>query len=255
MDIPQEQNYTVSTQVYEGPLDLLLQLIERVELDITKLALAQVTDQFLAYLKRIQEINVHEVAEFLIIATRLMQIKSEALLPRPPVREPGELDPGDVLVQQLIVYKRYKELSNILKERESLGLHTYLRLTRPPKVAGKLDLTGIELEDLLSAARHVFSTKGSDQSLGDVVTIPKITMHDKIRFITERLRKLEHVTFHNLLGSAPSRLDVVVTFLAVLELVKIYRVKAIQANMFGEIELRRDAQWDDGEEISFALMD
>src|SRR5512144_516146 len=103
----QARAYTVATPVYEGPLDLLLQLIERAELDITTLALAQVTDQYLAYLRAMEEHAAEEVSAFLVIAAKLLQIKSEALLPRPPVREVGEEDPGAALAQQLLMYKRF----------------------------------------------------------------------------------------------------------------------------------------------------
>jgi len=101
-------DYKVITPVYEGPLDLLLQLIQGAELDITKLALAQVTDQYLAHLKSIENRLADEVSAFLVIAAKLLQIKSEALLPRPPVREQGFEDPGEALARQLLAYKRYK---------------------------------------------------------------------------------------------------------------------------------------------------
>src|SRR5262245_11384612 len=101
--IHRNRAYRVATPVYEGPLDLLLQLIERAELDITKLALAQVTDQFLSYLAQLENRTANEVSAFLVIAARLVQIKSEALLPRPPQREVGEDDPGEALAQQLLV--------------------------------------------------------------------------------------------------------------------------------------------------------
>ena len=110
-------NYTVVTPIYEGPLDLLLLLIERAELDITSLALAQVTDQYLEHLRNISDLSPDEVSAFLVIAARLLQIKSEALLPRPPQREPGEEDPGEALARQLILYKRFKELANLLAQR------------------------------------------------------------------------------------------------------------------------------------------
>src|SRR5512139_1228723 len=95
----QISNYTIATPVYEGPLDLLLHLIERAELDITKLSLAKVTDQYLEHLRSMQERRAEEVSAFLVIAARLLQIKSEVLLPRPPTREPGEEDPSEALVQ------------------------------------------------------------------------------------------------------------------------------------------------------------
>ena len=105
-----KSSYQVATEVFQGPLDLLLQLIERAELDISKLALSEVTDQFLDHMKQLTDRRVERVSEFLLVATRLMQIKSEALLPRPVVRLPDEEDPGEALVQQLIIYKRYKEI-------------------------------------------------------------------------------------------------------------------------------------------------
>jgi len=135
----QMNTYIVNTPVYEGPLDLLLQLIERAELDITKLALAQVTDQYLEHLHNMQEQTPEEVSAFLVIATKLIQIKSEALLPRPPVREPGEEDIGEALALQLVKYKRYREIADLLARREAAELHTYLRLAPVPKIEGVVD--------------------------------------------------------------------------------------------------------------------
>src|SRR4030042_6508037 len=106
----QVSNYTIATPVYEGPLDLLLQLIERAELDITKLSLAMVTDQYLEYIHQLTDLEADDVSAFLVIEAKLLQIKSEALLPRPPEREPGEEDLGRSLVDQLKLYKRFKEI-------------------------------------------------------------------------------------------------------------------------------------------------
>src|SRR5512138_1256566 len=116
--------YTVTIPVYEGPLDLLLQLIERAELDITAVALAQVTDQYLAYIHQMQ-VPADEISAFLVVAAKLLQIKSEALLPRPSVRKEGEEDLGEALARQLRIYKRYKEISKWLEDRESRHLRTY----------------------------------------------------------------------------------------------------------------------------------
>ena len=114
----QISNYSVETPVFEGPLDLLLQLIERAELDITSFSLAMVTDQYLQYIRNLPEKIAEEVSAFLVIATRLIQIKSEALLPRPPTREVGEEDPGEALARQLIAYKRYRQIADLLAQRE-----------------------------------------------------------------------------------------------------------------------------------------
>ena len=150
-------SYQVMTQVYEGPLDLLLQLIEQSELDITKLALAQVTDQYLAYIRAMPEQSPEDVSAFLVIAAKLLQIKSEALLPRPPAREDVEEDPGEALARQLLAYKRYKEIANILEARASEGLRTYLRLAAPPTLPARADFGDFSLNDLYNLAVEVFA--------------------------------------------------------------------------------------------------
>ena len=110
--------YKVQTPVYEGPLDLLLNLIENAELDITAVSLALVTDQYLVYLKSLEELRPDEISAFLVIAAKLVLIKSEALLPRPPVRQPGEEDVGAGLVEQLKQYKRYKAIGVWFMDRQ-----------------------------------------------------------------------------------------------------------------------------------------
>jgi segregation and condensation protein A len=180
--IRQNQVYRVDTPVYEGPLDLLLQLIERAELDITRLALAQVTDQFLSYLAKLETRTANEVSAFLVIAARLVQIKSEALLPRPPQREVGEEDPAEALAQQLIIYKRYKEIAIWLGERDQASLHTFIRLAAPPKkVNVQVDLSNISLANLVQAAERVFSIPENKTPLKSVVAPHKITIREKIR--------------------------------------------------------------------------
>ncbi|MBW8010000.1 MAG: hypothetical protein FVQ83_01995 [Chloroflexi bacterium] len=238
-------SYTVATPIFEGPLDLLLQLIKRAELDITNLALAQVTDQFLLHIKDIQEVAFDEVSSFLVIASKLMQIKSEALLPRPPEIEPGEEDVSDDLVRQLIIYKRYKEIAEFLNERESLGLRTYLRMAPPPKVDGKLDLSGVNIDDLINAAVQVFSRIKESSPIGPKVTPYRVSIVEKIKHITATLREKRASSFKSLLGKTSTKVEIVVTFLAMLELVKRYLIIADQEVLFGEIKLKPTEGWDD----------
>ncbi|QYK50214.1 MAG: segregation/condensation protein A [Anaerolineales bacterium] len=245
------QPYTVDTPVYQGPLDLLLQLIERAELDITKLALAQVTDQFLAYMRTLQELKAERVSEFLVVAARLMQIKSEALLPRPVVRQPDEEDPGEALVQQLLLYKRFKELASMLTLRQDGALRSYLRMAPPPKVEGRLDLSGMTAEDVYRAAMKVYAKADARAPLRTVVAAPRVTIREKIKAIADVLRNKTMTTFRELVAKTPDRLHVVVTFLAMLELVRRYRIAAKQEDLFEEIELRRDDNWN--ESLEFEL--
>jgi segregation and condensation protein A len=242
------QNYTVQLPVYAGPLDLLLQLIERDELDITKVALAQVTDQFLAYMKVLEQLSLGDLADFLVIAARLILIKSEALLPRPVERQPGEEDPGDELARQLIAHKRYKEIALLLHEREEAGLRTYLRLAPPPKVEAQLDLSGVTPLHLLEAVRRALALNPDKPSLGTVVAPPKVTIRDQIRLIAQTLRRDGGRTnFQAMLSSAKSRMEVVVTFLAVLELIKRRKIEARQEKPFGDILLLAISEWKEEE--------
>jgi segregation and condensation protein A len=240
--------YTVATPVYEGPLDLLLQLIEHAELDITAVALAQVTDQYLDYIHRMQ-VPADEISAFLVVAAKLLQIKSEALLPRPPIREAGEEDVGEALARQLQIYKRFKELSNWLDAREARHLRTYLRVAPPLKIEGRLDLSDITLGDLMAAAEGIFAEQADKQALGTVISAPIITIREKISLIADRLGYATNTTFTSLLGQNPSRLEVVVTFLALLELIKRYRVAARQEGLFSEIGIEKMEDWGTDEEL------
>ncbi|MCE7861027.1 MAG: hypothetical protein DYG86_14735, partial [Chloroflexi bacterium CFX2] len=245
----QLRSYKVQTSVYEGPLDLLLSLIERAELDITAVSLASVTDQYLAHLQGLERMIPDEISAFLVIAAKLVQIKSEALLPRPPEREPGEEDPGESLVEQLKLYKRYKEIASWLEERQSNNLRTFLRVAPPPKVEPKLDLSNLTLEKLLTAAESAFAKSRQKEPLGTIITPPRVTIREKIDLITKTLKNIQRMTFSGLITEKATRVEIVVTFLALLELVKRYRVTAKQEVLFGDIEFERSEEWADDEEI------
>ncbi|MHB0923246.1 MAG: segregation and condensation protein A [Bellilinea sp.] len=255
----QTEGYQVATAVYEGPLDLLLELIEHAELDITRLALAQVTDQYLEYMHLLQDRNAAEVSAFLVIAARLLQIKSAALLPRPPIDHAAtdEEDPAEALARQLILYKRFKELAGYLVMREDAKLQTHLRLAPPPKTATniKLDLSGITLEDFLDSARAVFFNKSTLASLDTVVTMSRVTIREKIRSILTMLHGVSTTSFRALLGKNTPRLEIIVTFLAMLELVKRHIVAAEQTALFGDIELAPLTEMDEAEGLPFEYDD
>ena len=242
-------NYTVHTPVYEGPLDLLLSLIERAELDITSVSLASVTDSYLSYIKSLEQVHPDEISAFLLIAAKLLQIKSEALLPRPPARKPGEEDVGLTLVDQLKLYKRYKEIGMWMHERQEENLRTFLRIAPPPKVEAKLDLSNLTLERLVVAAEEAFTKERNKLPLGTIIAAPRITIREKIELIARTMKEVERASFRALLTQGASRLEIVVTFLAMLELVKRYRIQAHQEGLFGEIEIDRMEEWGEEDEI------
>ena len=242
-------NYTVHTPVYDGPLDLLLNLIERTELDITSVSLAMVTDQYLAYINSLEQINADEISAFLVIAAKLLQIKSEALLPRPPIRQAGEEDIAQSLVDQLRLYKRYKEIGAWIYVRQQASLRTYLRIAPPPKVEAKLDLSNITLEKLVAAAKAAFQKEAEKKPLGDVIAAPRVTIREKIDLIAKLMKEVERSTFSALITEGASRLEIVVTFLAMLELIKRYRIHAHQEDLFGSIGINLLEEFKEDEDI------
>lgn len=247
----QIQPIKVNTPVFEGPLDLLLQLIERAELDITRLALAQVTDQYLTHMRALEIRIPEEVSAFLVIAAKLVQIKSEALLPRPPLREAGEEDPGVALSEQLRLYKQFKQAGEWLRNRDHAGLHTYLRIAPPPKIEPQLDLQGVTVIDLRNAARELFSRPDTRPDLKSVVTPSPVTIRERIGVIVMRLSQFGKTSFRSLMDNTRTRIEVVVTFLAMLELVKLRKISARQESLFGDIEM--EPAEDFSGEIDFEL--
>jgi len=242
-------NYTVHTPVYDVPLDLLLNLIEHAELDITSVSLAMVTDQYLAYINSLEQISADEISAFIVIAAKLLQIKSEALLPRPPVREVGEEDAGRSLVDQLKLYKRYKEIGAWIYVRQQANLRTYLRIAPPPKVEAKLDLSNITLEKLIAAAEVAFQKEAEKKPLGDVIAPPRVTIREKIDQISKLMKEVEKSTFSALIAQGASRIEIVMTFLAMLELIKRYRIHAHQEDLFGDISIDRMEEFKEDDEI------
>ncbi len=236
----QVDQYQIDTPVYQGPLDLLLHLIESAELDITTLALAQVTEQYLKHLEALQDLPPDEISAFLVIAAKLIQIKSEALLPQQSSRGEEEEDLGNELARQLIAYKRYKEIADLLAERKEFGYQTFIRLS-PAKVDVKnnLDLEGFGIAELFQLASSIFVKELVRQSISTVVERPKISIKDKINQISEKFKHAEQLSFEELLGENYSRLDVVISFLALLELVKGSYIKVIQDGIFNEIVMIR----------------
>ncbi len=231
--------YQVQTEVFAGPLDLLLHLIEKEELDITQLALAQVTDQFLAYLEAMRgHLELEEVAEFLVVAARLMLIKSRALLPQPPrAVTAGETTPPDEdeLVQQLRAYRQYKIAAQALQERLAAGWRTYIRLM-PLDIPTtyRLDMSGVTVAHLRQAAQRVLYPSEGPRPQQALVR-PRLTIVQQVRLIRERLIQWRRVSFSHLLSPRPTRLEAAVTLHALLELIKQNAIQVQQPHLFGDI--------------------
>lgn len=239
-----QNTYSVTTPLFEGPMDLLLSLIERAELDITKLSLARVTDQYVEHIKQLQELSAEDISSFLVIAARLIQIKSQVLLPKPPELETSEEDVVNDLVTQLVLYKKFKATGEYLAKREREGLRSYRRVAPLPQVKPRFEGGNYTIDDIVSAAADVFSRQDDMPPVDTVVARIKITIKDKIALITRVLRRKPQSTFQSLLTDGRTRIDVVVTFLAMLELVKRHLIVAMQEDLFGEINVMSESALD-----------
>jgi len=246
-------DYTIHTEIYEGPLDLLLDLISKAELDITRLSLAKVTDQYLARIESMEQTTATEISGFLVVAAKLIQIKSEALLPRPPNREEGEEDPAESLIRQLNIYKRVKQTALWLQSLEGNGLHTYIRLAPPPVIEEDLDLGDTTTNDLVEYLKTLYQYSEDAAPLTAVVTIPRRTIKNKIRDLIQGLRQNEKLSYRQLLSKNYDRIDAIVLFLAILEMVKQNYADAHQESLFSDINIFATDKTYTEEEIKLAL--
>lgn len=231
----QEEAYRVQLDVFAGPLDLLLRLIEKRELDITTVSLAAVTDQYLDHIGRLSRLAIDDLAGFLDIASRLVLIKSRMLLPQPTAADERAEDVGDDLLLQLREYRLYKEVAAHLHSREEQGMRAYLRVAATPAIERRLDLSGVSLTDLVAAMRDVLAVKEDMAPADDVVAPVPVTIAEMIERIQVRLAQAQALSFREFLHAARSRVEVIVTFLAVLELIKAHRITVRQESLFGEI--------------------
>lgn len=235
--------YRVQLEVFEGPLDLLLQLIRREELEITAISLAAVTDQFLAYVERLHATNAASdsqrptaMASFLEVAAQLLLIKSRELLPRPadPDVDDDEEDPAELLAQRLREYAQFKAAARTLKQRDTAGLRSFVRVAPPPDLPRRVDLGDVSVADLVAAVRDALDEQ-SPPPASEVVERVTVTIEQRIGLIRSALRSQGQVVFQSLLRDCRSRVEIVVTFLGLLELMKAGEVTAVQADLFGEI--------------------
>jgi segregation and condensation protein A len=232
--------YQIQLPVFEGPLDLLLQLTEREELDITAVALAQVTDQYLERLAELERRQTRDLADFLVVAAKLVLIKSVALLPRPSKPTPDDdlQDVGQDLVRQLQIYKQFKEIAGILHDREARGLRSYVRLALPSRRSPQPELSEVTLQELLTLAQEALKVR-SGPPVGQVVSGITVTIEEQIDHIERQLSRNHQIVFRALLSRAATRIEVIVTLWAVLELIKQDRVCVRQDHLFGQIVIQR----------------
>lgn len=249
-----EDTYQIRTEEYSGPLDLLLDLIQKAELDITKFALAEVTDQFLDYVRNNQDADPEYISEFLVIATKLVQIKSEAMLPHPPDRPQEEEDPGKALARQLYLYREVKRATQWMNQRILRGERGYLHIAPRYPVTAQIDLSGIDIQDLILALENI-SNNSDYVQIGSVISIPKITLRKKVQQIIDLLQTQSTTRFSDLLDGDHSRINSIVVFLSVLELVKQRLILTDQKGLFGDIEITAESNIQETSSMDLLLED
>ncbi|AIQ36910.1 MULTISPECIES: segregation/condensation protein A [Paenibacillus] len=247
-------------ETFEGPLDLLLHLIDKAEIDIQDIPVAEITEQYMEYLRSMQELELDITSEFLVMAATLLSIKSKLLLPKPPVieiddfeyYEEDEFDPRAELVQRLIEYRKFKSIAVHLMDMES---ERSLIFTKEPEDLGpfvpeEIDhtLKGLHTSDLIAAFRKALS-KAARRSSYQRITRDEISVKDRIRDVSDALQrrgKGGRLHFSALLHDEMARHEIVVTFLAILELMKMKAIFCYQEKLFEDIVM----EWRGGEHFN-----
>lgn len=236
--------YKVKLEIFEGPLDLLLYLIKKEELDIYDIPIAKITDQYLEYIEMMKLLDLDIAGEFIVMAATLMHIKSKMLLPpeEVPQEDIEEEDPRAELVKRLLEYKKFKEAADELAKRESESSKIYARRPSEPSVIKDDDSPFFEASifDLLTAFSKVL--KEIPKETFYKVVKEEFSVGDKIHDIFHMLVDNQRIYFSSLLRKARNKLEVVVIFLAVLELIRLKEIVIVQASPFSEIEIIRNSE-------------
>lgn len=233
--------YRVKLESFEGPLDLLLYLIKRDEIDIYNIPIARVTEQFLEHIRLMEVLDLDVTGEFLLMAATLMRIKSRMLLPRQLEEdEEDEGDPREELVQRLLEYRRFKGVAEKLKDRAD-GRSRKIGRPQPdfeempeeePELLIPVDLVGLlkTFAGLLAKAPRIEPYE---------VILDEYTLEEKVELVLGMLENEERVEFDSFFGERPSRLEIVITFIAILELLRMQKITLSQTGLFGRIWIRR----------------
>jgi segregation and condensation protein A len=241
-----EADYKVKLEVFEGPLDLLLYLIKKEEVDIYDIPIERITNQYMEYLTLMQMLNLEVAGEFLVMAATLMYIKSRMLLPADQQvtdteTEEGE-DPRWELIRQLVEYKKFKDAGLQLGQREEQQANIFSRGS--PDAGTEVDkdipLAEVSIFDLINAFNEVLKKASAREDFREIIE-ERFTVSDKIEEILYTLRDRSEMIFSELFATASSRAEVVVTFLALLELIRLKRLKVVQVEAFGEIQVLKVA--------------
>ena len=232
----------VQLEIFEGPLDLLLHLIKKNEVSITDIPIAMITEQYLATLEVMQTLNLDVAGEFLVMAATLIHIKSRMLLPLTDGdedEEDGGADPREELVRRLLEYQRFKDAAVELERREVLTRDVFVRSAAPTEVIPAAGFRDVSIFELLAALKRVLDRLPKD--VVHEVMLEKITVREKMTLLLDHLRTQGSILFEALFAGVTSRMEVIVTFLAMLELVKVRAIRIFQEEATGPIHIEAAA--------------
>ena len=236
-----DKDYKVKLDVFEGPLDLLLYLIKRDEIDIYDIPIEHITRQYLEYLEAFKVLDLDIAGEFVVMAANLIYIKSRSLLPvQAQADEEGEdeVDPRWELVRQLLEYKKFKDAAAHLGEREAHQSALFGRVPETPEFESERPLSEVSIFDLINAFQKVLRRVNKAEDLREIFE-ENYTVSDKIDFVLKMTASRTALKFSELFATAASRTEMVVTLLALLELIRLKQIGITQHEPFGEIELTR----------------
>lgn len=232
-------SYSVKLDAFEGPLDLLLFLIKRDKVDIYDIPIAHITRQYLEYIELMRELNLEVAGDFIVMAATLIRIKAKMLLPRTQDEEEEE-DPREQLVVALLEYRKFKEAAHILREKETEESAWFPRkdfsfVERLPEDEVLIEAS---LHDLVIAFRRVLETQPKETF--HTVNYPKVSIEERIAYVLSRLTEKDGVVFSELFLDTPIKLVMVVTFMAILELIRLQRIHIRQTKHFSDIWVYRN---------------
>ncbi|MBI1884196.1 MAG: segregation/condensation protein A [Chlamydiae bacterium] len=237
--------YKVKLDIFEGPLDLLLYLVKKNEVDIYHIPMVEITDQYLKYLELMEILDLEIAGEFLWMAANLIYIKSKTLLPPDEVvegEEEDDLDPRQELIRQLLEYKKFKEVSGVLQKKEEAR-----RLYFPREAVHQADFSELPLDlgetqilDLLNAFSEILKKVQIREDLNQIFD-EEVSVEQKMIFIEERMSLKPMLEFKELFSDLSSRMEMVATFLALLELIRLKKLKVVQETHFQNIQIQRTA--------------
>lgn len=225
--------YKIKLDIFEGPLDLLLHLIRKNEVDIYDIPIASITEQYLEYMEMMKVMNLDMAGEFLLMAATLVHIKSKMLLPvdeeAPPEEEEG-IDPREELVRRLLEYQRYKEAAKDLNERLILGRDVFFRGQPTPldELESDAGMMSVSVFELMGALKEILAKVPKERKIE--LTVERFKIADKINFVLEHLNQVKTSTFTSLFANDATRGEIIVTFLAILELAKLLMIKLHQTD-------------------------